>query len=52
MSDFVIKGARGIFTGLPGEGARATGDIRVRDGVIIEIGALAPEPGERIVDAS
>lgn len=52
MTDFLIKGARGIFTALPGEAARTTGDIRVRAGKIAEIGALTPEAGERIVDAS
>ncbi|MFN3889557.1 MAG: amidohydrolase family protein [Beijerinckiaceae bacterium] len=52
MTDFLIKGARGIFTGLPGDEARATGDIRVRGGIITEIGALSPEAGEQIVDAS
>ncbi len=52
MTNFLIKGARGIFTGLPGEKARTTGDIRVRAGVITEIGALTPEPNEKVVDAS
>ncbi|WP_026871878.1 amidohydrolase family protein [Inquilinus limosus] len=52
MTDFVITGAVGILTGLPGPAARAAGDIRVRGGVIAEIGALRPEPGERVVDAA
>jgi cytosine/adenosine deaminase-related metal-dependent hydrolase len=52
MSDFLIKGARGVFTGLQGEKARTTGDIRVRGGVITDVGALMPLPAERIVDAS
>lgn len=52
MTNFLIKGARGIFTGLADNRARTTGDIRVRGGVIAQIGALAPEPGEKIVDAS
>ncbi|MCT8997524.1 amidohydrolase family protein [Chelativorans intermedius] len=52
MSDFLIKGALGILTGRPGAAARAKSDIRVRGGVISEIGSLAALPGERIVDAS
>ena len=51
MTSFLIRGAKGIFTGLSGEQARAQGAVRVRDGVIAEVGALAPLPGERIVDA-
>ena len=52
MTSFLIKGARGILTGLPADSARASGDIRVHDGVIAEIGALTPQPDEDIVDAS
>ena len=52
MTDFLITGARGVFTGLPGESARATGGIRVRGGRIAELGDLTPEAGERVVDAS
>jgi cytosine/adenosine deaminase-related metal-dependent hydrolase len=52
MTDFLIKGARGVFTGLPGESARASGDIRVRGGMITQVGPLSPEPGEQLVDAS
>lgn len=52
MTSFLIRGAKGIFTGLPGEKARMHGDIRVRDGVIAEVGALSPGPSERIVDAA
>lgn len=52
MTDFLIKGAIGILTGLPGEAARASGDIRVTGGVIAELGTLQPLPGERVVDAS
>ncbi|MFC6486558.1 amidohydrolase family protein [Nitratireductor sp. GCM10026969] len=52
MTDFLIKGALGILTGLPGAAARAEGDIRVRGSVIAEIGSLAALPGERVVDAS
>lgn len=52
MTDFLIHGAAGILTGLPGEAARTAGDIRVRGGVIIEMGTLIALPGERVVDAS
>lgn len=52
MTDFLIKGALGILTGLPGEAARGDGDIRVRGGVIAEIGRLRPLDGERVVDAA
>lgn len=50
---FLIRNASAILTGLPSEAARHAGaDIRVRDGVIDEIGTLAPHAQERIVDAS
>jgi cytosine/adenosine deaminase-related metal-dependent hydrolase len=52
MTSMLIRGADGIFTGLPGDAMRATGAIRVRDGRIAAIGDLAPEPGEEIIDAS
>lgn len=52
MTDFLIRGARGILTGLEGSLARASGDIRVRAGRVAAIGNLVPEIGERIVDAS
>lgn len=52
MTSMLIRGADGIFTGLPGEAMRATGAIRVIDGRIAAIGELAPRPGETIIDAS
>ena len=52
MTGFLIRHAEGILTGKTGQDARATGDIRVRDGMIHEIGDLRPDPGERIVDAA
>ena len=52
MTSMLIRGADGIFTGLPGEAMRATGAIRVHNGRIAAIGDLAPEPGEEIVEAS
>ena len=51
MSAMLIDNAAGIFTGLPGAAMRATGQIRIRDGVIVEIGALEPMPGELRLDA-
>ena len=52
MSQLLIRGAAAILTGERGAAARALGpDIRVRDGRIDAIGALAPEPGERMLDA-
>ena len=52
MSALLIENAEGIFTGLPGDEARAKGAIRIRNGVIAALGDLQPEPGERRVDAS
>src|ERR1700761_4789238 len=51
MTSMWIDNAAGIFTGLPGASMRATGQIRIRDGVIVEIGALEPVPGELRLDA-
>ena len=45
MTAMLIRGADGIFTGLPGEAMRASGSIRVVDGRIAAIGDLAPTPG-------
>ena len=52
MTAMLIENAAGIFSGLPGTGMRTIGAIRVRDGVIVEIGALQAEPDERRLDAS
>jgi len=52
MTTMLIRGAEGIFTGLPGEAMRAVGAIRIRDGRIAAIGALEPAPGERVIDAA
>ncbi|MGE3245633.1 MAG: amidohydrolase family protein [Beijerinckiaceae bacterium] len=52
MSSFLISNPKGILTGLDGARARQAGDIRVRDGMIAEIGTLTPERDEEIVDAS
>src|SRR3989344_4130051 len=54
MRSFLIQGASALHTG-DAEGAIRTPaqgtDVRVRDGLIAEVGALAPEPGEAVVDA-
>jgi 8-oxoguanine deaminase len=47
----LIENAAGIFTGRPGAAMRTSGAIRIRDGVIVEIGALQAEPDERRLDA-
>jgi cytosine/adenosine deaminase-related metal-dependent hydrolase len=51
MTTLLIENATGIFTGLPGAAMRTSGSIRVRDGVIVAMGALKPEPDERRLDA-
>jgi 8-oxoguanine deaminase len=49
----LIRNAIAILTGLAGDAARHPGpDIRIRGGRIEAMGRLAPEPGERQVDAS
>lgn len=51
--NLLIRNACAMLTGLPGAHARHPGpDIRVRDGRIEAMGQLAPEPGERQIDAS
>jgi cytosine/adenosine deaminase-related metal-dependent hydrolase len=51
MTALLIENATGIFTGLPGAAMRTEGSIRVRDGVIVAMGALQGEPDERRLDA-
>ena len=51
MTGLLIENATGIFTGLPGAAMRTSGSIRVRDGVIVAMGELPPEPDERRLDA-
>jgi len=50
----LIRNALAIMTGLPGDKARAPGgDIRVdAQGRIAAVGRLAPEAGERVLDAT
>jgi len=45
-SGLLIRGAQALLTGLPGDSAR------IRNGAISAIGLLAPDPGERVLDAS
>ena len=53
MTDFLVRNAAAIMTGLPGAAARAKGsDIRVRGGMIAAIGSLPPERGEIVHDAT
>src|SRR5688500_718866 len=49
----LIRGAAAVMTGLPGARARGSGtDIRVHGSRIREVGRLAPQAGERVIDAS
>ena len=54
MTDVLIRGAAQALTGLPGAAMRAANgsDIRIRGGVIDAVGALTPQDGERVIDAS
>lgn len=53
MTDFLITNIRHGLTGLPaGPQARFSGALRVRGGRIQAMGALTPEPGERVIDAA
>ena len=52
MTDLLIADIAHGWTGATGAQARFSGAIRVRGGVIAEMGALSPEPGERVLDAS
>ncbi|MCW5651188.1 MAG: amidohydrolase family protein [Ramlibacter sp.] len=53
MSRLLIRNATAILTGQPGAGARHPGpDIRIANGRIEAMGALAPLPGEEQIDAT
>lgn len=53
MSELLVRGAAHLWTGRREAMRHAGGcDLRVRDGRIAAIGTLAPEPGERVIDAS
>ncbi|WP_323991574.1 amidohydrolase family protein [Nguyenibacter sp. L1] len=49
--DLVVRNARGILTGLRGAAERRTGDLRIRDGRIAQIGDVPALPGDRVLDA-
>jgi cytosine/adenosine deaminase-related metal-dependent hydrolase len=51
VTSFLITGIEHGLTG-DADGTRFTGGLRVREGRIAEIGALTPEPGERVVNAT
>src|SRR3979411_969233 len=49
----LIRGAQAVVRVLAGRGARAgNAETRIRDGRIAAVGRLAPEPGEKIIDAT
>lgn len=57
MGGVLIRNATAIVTCLPGDAMRwdvagQGGDLRIADGCITAIGRLAPEPGERVIDAT
>lgn len=53
QDSLLIRGAEAILTGLRGPASRHAGpDIRIEGGRITAMGALAPRPGERTLDAS
>lgn len=53
MSSLLIRNATAILTGKHGAEARHKGpDIRIIDGKITAMGALAPQPGEEQIDAT
>ena len=55
MNDCLIQNATAVLTGLPGDRARLPQgqcDVRVRQGKIAALGALVPEPGEVVYDAT
>ena len=52
MTALLIENATGIFTGLAGTAMRTGGSIRVRNGVIAEMGDLEAQPDDRRLDAS
>ncbi len=48
----VIRNAIGMLTGLKGEAARATGDIRITNGRIAAIGKVSAQSGDQVIDAT
>ena len=48
----LIRGAAAIMSGLPDAARPAAADIRIRGSTIVEVGSLAPQPGERVIEAT
>jgi cytosine/adenosine deaminase-related metal-dependent hydrolase len=52
MPEFIITNVEHCLTGLKESDARFRGAIRVRNGILADMGDLIPEPEERVVDAA
>ena len=52
MTGLLIANIRHGLTGRLGRDERFAGALRIRDGLIAEMGTLAPEPGETVLDAA
>lgn len=52
MTSFLIDHIKHGLTGKVGTEARFEGAIRVKDGIITEVGHIEPRPGEKVIDAS
>lgn len=52
MPNFLLINVKHGFTGLAATEARFSGALRVENGIITEIGDLAPRPNEPIIDAT
>lgn len=51
QSNKLLKGASQIMTGLSGLNSRIkASDVRIRNGIITEIGSLQPKEGEEVID--
>ena len=48
----LVRGAAAIMSGLSDAPRAAGADIRIRGSTIVEVGSLAPEPGEHVIDAT
>ncbi len=51
MTNFIITNIRWGLSGKTGADTRFAGALRVKDGLIAEMGDIKPLPGERVVDA-
>ena len=52
MTGLLIANIRHGLTGRLGRDERFAGALRIRDGLIAEMGTLTPEPGETVLDAA